>query len=121
MQACLQMSAIINSRGIQDLHPDEENVLSRALDTFTHRRAEIENAANETETEHFALALDYLNRNWIRVSDEAKAVESGQAVEAPLCMTPHLAIAGHGGADIVDSAAFRLALLQAECERLTAV
>ena len=119
--ACLQMSAIINSRRVQDLHPDEENVLSHTRDIFMHRRAEIEIAAIQTETEHFALALDYLDRNWMRVSDEAKAVKSGQAVEAPLCMTPHLAIAGHGGEDIVDSAAVRLALLQAECDRLNAV
>ena len=75
-------TAIVNSRGIQDLHPDEDNVLSRALDTFESKRAEIENAANQTETEHFALALDYLNRNWARLSDEVGAVN------AP-CPHPH--------------------------------
>ena len=121
VEACLQVSAIINSRRIQDLHPDEEDILSRSRDIFTQRRAEIENAANQTETEHFALALDYLDRNWMRVSDEAKAVKSGQAVEAPLCMTPHLAIAGHGSEDVIDSATFRLVLLQAECNRLATV
>ena len=119
--ACLQISAIINSRGTQDLHPDEENVLSHAINIFTQRRAEIEDAANRAETEHFILALDYLDQSRVRVSDEAKAVESGQVVEVPLCMTPHLSIAGHGGKDVIDSATFRLVLLQAECDRLTAV
>ena len=121
VDASLQISAIVNSRGIQDLHPDEDDVLSRALDTFESKRAEIENAANQTETEHFALALDYLNRNWARLSDEVGAVKSDRPVEAPLCMTPHLAIAGHGGEDIVDIAALRLALLQEECDRLASL
>ena len=121
VEACLQVSAIINSRGIKELHPDEENVLSHALDVFTHRRAEIEEATTHIEKEHFALALDHLDRIWIRVSDEARAVESGQEVEAPLCMTRHRTIAGYGSEDIVDSAAFRLALLQVESDRLAAV
>ena len=121
VDATLQVSAIVNSRGIQGLHPDEDDVLSRAIDTFKSRRAEIENAASQTETEHFALALDYLDRNWARLTDEASAVESDQPVQAPLCMTPHLAIAGHGGEDVVDIAAMRLALLQAECDRVASL
>ncbi len=36
-------------------------------------------------------------------------------------MTPYLAIAGHGGEDVIDSATLRLALLQAEYDRLTTV
>ena len=38
VDASLQISAIVNSRGIQDLHPDEDDILSRALDTFNSKR-----------------------------------------------------------------------------------
>ena len=110
--------AIINARGIQDLHSDEEAVLSRALDNFKTRRVAIESAVNHTETEHFAIALDYLDRNWARLVEELEALKSGQTVETPLCMTPHLAIAGQRGDDFVDIAVSRLVLLQAECDRI---
>ena len=118
LDASLQISAIINARGIQDLHSDEEAVLSRALDNFKTRRVAIESAVNHTETEHFAIALDYLDRNWARLVEELEALKSGQTVETPLCMTPHLAIAGQRGDDFVDIAVSRLVLLQAECDRI---
>ena len=118
LDASLQISAIINARGIQVLHPDEDALLSRALDDFKTRRAEIEGAANQAETEHFEIALDYLDRNWARLGQEVEALKSGQSVETPLCMSPHLAISGRGGEDVVDIAVLRLALLQEEANRL---
>ena len=121
LDASLQISAIINTRGIQDLHPDEEAVLSRALDNFKTRRVAIQSAANHTETEHFAIGLDYLDRNWARLGEELEVLKSGQTVETPLCMTPHLAIAGQRGDDVVDIAVSRLVLLQAECDRIASV
>ncbi len=121
VEACLQASAIINARGIQSLHPDESNILSRALDTFTNRMTEVAEASERKDTEHFALALNYLNRNWIRLGGEARAVNSGQPVEAPLCMTPHHAIGAHDSEDVLDLVYVHLTLLQAECDRLTVV
>ena len=121
VDASLQISAIINARGIQALHPEEDAVLSQALDTFKSRLAEIEKAAGRTETEHFTFALDYLNRTASRLSDEVRIVESGQAVESPLCMTPHLAIAGQRDDDSVNIAALQLVLLQAESDRMISV
>ena len=120
LDASLQISAIINARGIQDLHSDEEAVLSRALDNFKTTRVAIESAVNHSETEHFVIALDYLDRNWARLVEELEALKSGQMVEAPICMTPHLAIAGQRGDDFVDIAVSRLVLLQAGCDRIAA-
>ena len=116
--ASLQISAIINARGIQNLHPDEESVLFRALDNFKTRRVAIESAVNHTEAEHFAIALDFLDRNRARLDEEFEVLKSGQTVETPLCMTPHLAIAGQHGDDLFDIALSRLVLLQAECDRI---
>ena len=116
--ASLQISAIINARGIQDLHPDEEAILSRALENFKTRRAEIESAANHTETEHFAIALDRLDRSWAHLGEELETLKSGQTVETPLCMAPHHAIAGQLGDDLVDITISCLLLLQTECDRI---
>ena len=121
VEACLQASAIVNARGIQSLHLDESDVLSGSLDTLRNRMAEVAEASEQKETEHFALALDYLNRNWERLGKEAMAVNSGQPVEAPLCMTPHHAIGAHDSEDVLDLADVHLVLLQAECKRLTVV
>lgn len=118
LNASLQISAIINARGIQDLHSDEEAVLSRTLDNFKTSRVAIESAVSHTETEHFVIALDYLDRNWTRLGEELEVLKTGQIVETPLCMAPHLAIAGEHGDDFVDIAVTRLVLLQAECDRI---
>ena len=118
LDASQQISAIINARGIQDLLPDEEAILSRALDMFKARRVEIESAVNQTETEHFAIALDCLDRSWTHLGDEFNALKSGQTVETPLCMAPHHAIASQLGDDLVEFAVSRLALLQVECNRI---
>ena len=116
--ASVEVSAIINSRGTNALHPDEDSVLSRSLAKLENKMIEIETAANKAETEHFALALDYLNQTLSRLAEEVKTIESGQTVANPLCMTPYVAIAGQGGDDAIEIAVLRLALLQAECDRM---
>ncbi len=121
LDACMQISAIINCRGVQDLHPEEDAVLSKALDTFNHNRETIANAADQAETEHCELALEYLDRNWNRLVDEFETLKAGRAVEEPLCMTPHLAIAGEESEHIADIAAIRLLFLQVECTKAVAV
>ena len=118
VEACMQVSAIVNSRGLENLHPDENEILSRAVDAFNGSRETVENAAAQAETEHFALALAYLDRSGVRIVDEIEAVRAGQPVEEPLGMTPHLALAGQQSDQVVDIAAIRLELLQAECARL---
>ena len=116
VDASLQVSAIFNARGIQGLHPHEDDVLSRAFDTVRSRMTDLEDAARKKQTEHFALALDYLCRSWERITEEAKAVKAGRPVEEPLCMAPHRAITGKESEDVIDIAAVRLELLQAECK-----
>ncbi len=113
--ACMQVSAIVACRDLQDLHPEEDTILSKSLDIFKRNREIVANAADRTEMEHFALALDYLHRNWNRVIDEFESVKAGGAVEEPLCMTPHLALAGEENEGAAEIAAIRLLLLQAEC------
>ena len=119
--ACVHVSAIITCRGVKDLHPEEDDILAMAVDTFRRSREIVANAAGQTETEHFALALDYLDRTWGRVVDECDSVKANRAIEEPLCMTPHLAIAGEESEHMQELAAVRLVILQAECSRAIAV
>ena len=118
VDACIQISAIIKCRGIKDLHSEEDEVLARAVNTFKSIRETLRNAADRTKAEHFELALAYLDRNWLRLVDEFKAVKAGRSVDDPLCMTPYLAIAGKPSEQSVELAAVRLAILQAELECL---
>ena len=115
--ACMQVSAIFACRDLQDLHPEEDEILSRALDSFKRNREIVVNAADQPETEHFALALDYLDRNWNRIIDEFESVKAGGGLEDPLCMTPHLALAGEENEHVAELVTIRLLLLQAECAR----
>ena len=115
--ACVRISAIVRCRGVENFHPEENEVLSTAFDTFKSNRETIVNAADRPETEHFALALDYLDRTWARLVDQVDAVKAGRAIEEPVCMTPHLAIAGEQSEQVVDIAVVRFVLLQAECDR----
>ena len=118
--ACVRISAIVRCRGVENFHPEENEVLSTAFDTFKSNRETIVNAAERPETDHFALALDYLDRTWARLLDEIDAVKAGRAIEEPVCMTPHLAIAGEQNEQVVDIAVVRFVLLQAECDRAIA-
>ena len=119
--ACMQVSAIVNCRGVQDLHPEEDEVLSMAVDTFNNSREIIEDAAKKEETDHLELALDYLDRNGRRLIDEIEAVKAGQKVQEPICMTPHLAADKQKNEHVVEYVLIRLALMQAECSRPAAV
>ena len=119
--ACLHLSAIITCRGARDLHPEEHKILSKALDAFTRNREIVANAADRMETEHFAPALDYLARYWDRIVDECESVKAGRTIEDPLCMIPHQAIAGEISEHVVEMAAIRLAIIQAECNSGVAV
>ena len=83
----MQVSAIFACRDLQDLHPEEGEILSRALDSSERNREIVVNAADQPKTEHFALALDYLDRNWNRIIDEFESVKAGGGLEDPLCMT----------------------------------
>ena len=112
--ACIHVSAIFACRDLQNLHPEEDEILSKALDTFKRNREIVANATDRMETEHFALALDYLDRNWDRVIDEFESVKASRTVENPLCMTPDLALAGEGNEHAAEFVAVRLLLLQAE-------
>ena len=102
-------------RDLQNLHPEEDEILSKALDTLKRNREIVASAADLTETAHFAIALDYLDRSWSRVIDELETVQAGRAVEDPLCMTPHLVLAGEEDGNVAEGAAIRVLLLQAEC------
>ncbi len=115
VSACMEVSAIVACRDLQNLHPEEDEVLSKALDTFKRNREIVANAADLTETAHFAIALDYLDRSWSRVIDELESVQAGRSVEDLLCMIPHLALAGEEEGSVADAAAIRVLLLQAEC------
>ena len=115
--ACMQISAIVNSRSIQDLHPEEHEALSTAADSFVNSRGVIEAAADDAETEHLELALAYLARIQGRLVDEIEAVKASQTVHEPICMAPDLAVDRKEVEHRVEYVLVRSALVQVECSR----
>lgn len=113
--ACIQFSSIIACRDLQNLHREEEEALSKVLDTLKTNREIIANTTAQTKIEHFTLALDYIDQSRDRVFDEYESKKAGRAVESPFCITPHLVLAGEKNEHMAEFDAVRLLLLQEEC------
>ena len=93
--ACVQLSAIMACRGLEDLHSEESDVFSKSIKTFEHNREFVAAVHVRTGSEHFGWAQEFLDRTWDQVVSEFEAVKAGHAVSDPVCMTAHHALAGH--------------------------
>jgi len=114
--ACIQLSAIMACRELENLHPKEDEVFSKAVASFEFNRKFIVEAAESKGSEYLAWACDYLDQRWDQVVGEFEAAKAGQAVAEPLCMTVHLALTGQENERTVELASARILILQAECD-----
>ena len=112
--ACVQLSAIMTCRELENLHPEEVKVFSKAKECFKRNCELIAEAAENIGSEHLTLALDYLEQYWKQVVSEFEAAKAGQVVTEPLCMAQHLALAGEENEGATELAAVRILILQAE-------
>ena len=115
LAACVQLSAILACRDPENLHPDEDRVLSKSLESFERNRELLADAAENTGSEHLVWAYHYLNETWDQVVLEFEAAKAGQSVAEPLCMNAHQALAGQAGDQSMELAVARILILQAEC------
>ena len=113
--ACTQLSAIMACRELENLLPEEDEVFSKAIETFEYSRDLVAEVAESTGSEHLAWARDYLDQIWNQVLNEFETVKAGQAVAEPLCMTAHLALTGQEYERATELAGARMLILQAEC------
>ena len=119
--ACVQLSAIMACRELENLHAGEDEVFSKAIESFKRNRELVAEAVESTGSEHLAWALDYLDQNWNQVVSEFEAAKAGQVVSERLFMIPHLGIAGQENERTADLAVARILILQAECSSVTGV
>ena len=117
--ACMEISAILRCRDLTNLHPEEEDVLSKAIERFNRNQEIIGASAEETGLEEFIFASSYLNYIGNQVVSEYEAVQTGQTINNPLCMSPYNAMAGEENEKINELAAVRMLLQQAECRIAT--
>ena len=117
--ACHQVSAILACRGFKDLHPEEENALSQAIESFDRSRETVAGIAERTGTEHWLLARDYLDATWARVVSEYQAMHAGETVANPVCMAPLDSLSGETNDHTSELAAIRLALFQSGSQGVT--
>ena len=116
VNSCHQISAIIHSRDLESLYPEEEIVLSEAVDGFNHNKKIIDTFAEESGLDEFLIAADYLNVLGNQAVSEYEAAKSGQTVINPLCMSPFRAIAGEENAETTELVVLRMLLRQVECQ-----
>lgn len=114
--ACIQLSTIITCRDLEQLHPEEEKVFFKAIEAFEQCRDFIFQA-KESGSEYITWAYDYLSDSWNQIGNEFEKIKSGQTVNEPLCISPHVALSGIKNDQSHLIASMRLLLLQSECFR----
>ena len=114
-EACHRISAILTCRGTQELHPEEEQALSDAIESFKLTYESVEEVSNRTGQEHWLLVFNYLTVIWNQIVEEHKAVEGGKVFETPFCRTAHQLLAGQDSESGNQLAAIRMLILKAEC------
>lgn len=115
LAACTQISAIVNCRDIENLHPIEEETLLGAINTFKEKQDVLLSTADEDGPEIFFWALDYMEQTWNRVVEEFETLKSGLTVESPLCLEQIDALSGIESQSVAELTGARMLLWQAEC------
>ena len=116
--SCQQISAIIHSRDLSNLYPEEEIVLAKAVDVFQHNRKVIDAFAEESGLDEFRFASLYLNDVGNQIASEYQAAKAGQPLENPLCMGSFRVLAGEENEETVELGALRMLLRQVESQLL---
>jgi len=119
MKACNVISGVLNCRDIESLHPEEDDVLSKAISEFKRNRELLVIITDRSKLDEFALALAYLDETWNQVVYEFEAIKAGKATDNPLCMNNYRALSGDENEKDSELAALRMLLLQAECRMAT--
>ena len=113
--ACTQISAIVNCRDLTNLHPQEEDIFLKVIDSFKSKREILETFAEKTGLEELNNALAYLDESWNQVIGEFEAAKTGQTISDPLWMNLYPPATDEGNEKALDLAVTRILLLQAEC------
>ncbi len=111
--ACVQLSAIMACRDLEDPHSEERDVFSKSIESFKHNSEIVAESAERTGSEYFEWAQDYLDQTWNKVVSEFEAARAGHAVNEPL-----YALAGQQSERIAELAMVRMLILQAERKSL---
>ena len=119
MKACGEISAVLNCRDLESLHPKENDILSTIIDEFKRNRELVVIATEKMGLDEFGCALAYLDETWNQVIKEFETIQAGQSVDSPLCINAYHALAGDENEKINEMAAVRILLLQAECRAAT--
>lgn len=116
---CMQISALVHFRDLENLYPEEESVLLRSVDDFERNRKVIGAFAEESGLEEFLFAVSYLNDIWKRIVSEIEAAQNGKTIDRPLYMIPYNAMAGEEDEDVNEFSVMRMLLRQTECRLVT--
>lgn len=117
LAACMHLSGIMACRDLDNLHPVEHRVFSKALEAFKSSRDHVAAVAEGVDSEYMELACDRLDQVWNQIVEEFDERKVGRMVKEPLCMGPHLAIAGEANDHSIEIGLMRMLMLEDECLR----
>ena len=112
--ACIQLSAITNCRDMANLHSEEEEVLSRAANSFKRNWQIVKAFGDTTGLDEFNYALVYLDESRNQVLKELEAIRCGQTVDVSFCTRFSPTIAGEQDDKANEFIGLRVLLRQAE-------
>ncbi len=119
MNACNVISAILDCRDLNNLHSEENDVLSKVIEDFQNSYELVAKAAKKTSIEEFNLALEILEETWDQVVSKLEAKKYRKPVKNQLCMNNFMLLSGKENQRVTEIGATRMLLLQAECRLAT--
>ena len=97
------------------IHPEEDDVLSKAIDAFKLNRDLLVAMAEKLDLDVFGWALAYLDEIWDQVKNEYEANKAAKTLDCPLCLEGFRSLVDDGNEKATELAAAKMLLLQAEC------
>ncbi|MEC8860146.1 MAG: hypothetical protein VYE29_09125 [Pseudomonadota bacterium] len=113
--ACMQIWGIMACRDLNNLHPDEHKAFSKSLEAFKSNRGRIVAETKAPHSKYMVWACDRLDQAWNEIVKEFDERKAGRRVMGPLCMGPHLTIAGEANDQSIEIGLMRMLLLEEEC------
>ena len=114
MNACVQLSGILNCRNWDEMHPEEEDTTEKIIDEFKASRELLSKSVVKTGLEELEWVLDKVDATWNQLVEEYEFAKDRREVSNPLYESMYSALSGEQSDWVNELAGARLLLRQAE-------
>jgi|GEM_PF-4758561 len=110
----VQISSVINCCDLNALNPSEEEFLTKSVERHKANYAKIAELFESLNKDEIGFGLDFIDRCWDRIVEEAKNAEDNKQHDRPICRDSLEALAGIESEWTTELATIRLLITQAE-------